>query len=514
MLNKVHSLRSRLDPWGLAAILFVVGIVSRIPFRSRILHHWDSVNFALALEHFDVRLHQPHPPGTFVIYLWAAKCINWCLPDPNASLVWLSVLSSGLAAALIFLLGRHWFGKRTGLNAALLLLSSPLIWFHGEVALSYMPEACLVAALVFLCFRQQAGNEKVLFASALLLGLAGGVRPNTPVFLFPLWAISARRFPGRKIALALAVMAGGVALWAIPMIVLSGGPVAYWEVMGWWRSSHLEESSRLTSVAVNTARLGVFTVFCVGAGFVPGLYALYRHRHDLERLPRILLTDRRAQTLALWIAPAAVYFVFIHLRQPGHTFTIMPAFVIIAGLAIAMVTRRRANGGARTWRAAILLVVVGNGAFFWFGPPRLFDDPRSIFSTPTWTTIREYDADVTCRLEAIRRAFQPGETVVLAGSRNFRLPDFYLRDFQLTPLSHQLDEATLALPEHVHTLVLFDDSVLPQLQAGPYLQVLPLPEGKALRYLRWDESQYVRLSRNSLDISPRYAEKQSKKQVK
>jgi len=510
---EVHSLGSRTYTYGLAAILFITGVVSRLPFRSSVLHHWDSVNFALALEHFDVRLHQPHPPGTFVIYLWFAKLIDWFLHDPNASLVWVSVLSSGLAAASIFLLARHWFGERAGISAALLLLSSPLIWFHGEIALSYMPEACLVLVLVLLCSRQQAGSETALLASALLMGLAGGVRPNTPVFLSPLWLFSAHRFPRRKIAIALAVMAGAVALWAVPMILSSGGLVAYWEVMRWWRGSHLAESSKLASVAVNTARLGMFTAFCIGAGFVPVLWAAYRYRQELKLLPRILLADRRGQTLALWVLPATAYFVFVHLRQPGHTFTIMPALIIVAALAIATVARDRVNGAAHIWIAVVLLVILGNSLLFWFGPPRLFGSSRSIFSTPTWTTIKEYDADITRRLEAIRRAFRPEETVVLAGSRNFRLPDFYLRDFQLTSLSYQLGEEIVTLPEHMHTLVLFDDSVLAQLQADLHLQVLPLPEGTSIRYLTWDESQYVQLTQNSLDICPHYAAKRGRQQI-
>lgn len=486
----------------LAALIFVSGLVSRIPFRSNVLHHWDSVNFALALEHFDVRLHQPHPPGTFVIYLGLGKLINFFLPDPNASLVWVSILSSGLAAVFIFLLARHWFGERAGLSAALLLLSSPLIWFHGEIALSYMPEACLVLIIAFLCFKQQAGNEKAFLASALLMGLAGGIRPNTPVFLFPLWIFSVRQFPARKIAIALAVMAGGAMVWGAPMIMLSGGPVAYWEIMRLWREGHMAESTQLMSVAINGARLGMFTLFCLGAGFVPMLLAF--SRQDFKFLLRTLLSDRRAQTLAFWIAPAAGYFTFVHLRQPGHTFTIMPALIIMAGLAITTVAGNRAKGGISLWIAITFFVVISNSLFFWFGPSYLFGSSRSIFNTPTWTTIREYDADITCRLETIRRAFRPEETAVLAGPRNFRLPDFYLRDFQLTSLSYQLGEESLVLPEHVHTLVLFDDSVLPQLQVAPSLHVLSLPGGKSIRYLTWDENQYVQLSRNSLTFYPRH----------
>jgi hypothetical protein len=422
---------------------------------------------------------------------------GWFLHDPNASLVWVSILSNGLATALIFVLGRRWFGKRVGLTSAVLMLSSPLVWFHGEVALSYMLEFVWVVALILLCSDLHARSEWTLFISALFMGLAGGVRPNTPVFLFPLWVFSARKFPLWKIVAALAVMVAGVAIWAVPMVEMSGGPTAYWQAFQWWRGSHMEESGSLEGVVMNGARFGVFVTYALGMSLVPVLLAIR------WRLPESahLFKDRRAQTLVLWIAPAAAYFTFIHVRQSGHIFTIVPALVVIAGFAIADITNRWSSNTQSAWIVLTVLVVAFNSLFFLLGPQNLFGSSRSVFSTPTWTAIREYDVDITARLEAIRETFQPEGTVVLAGgSRNFRLPDFYLQDFQLTSLSYQLGRDVVVLPEHVRTLVLFDDSVLPQLSAGSSIRSLPLLGGKSMRYVTWDENQYVELSQASLDI--------------
>ncbi len=49
--------------WVLVGTLFLLGLVSRLPFRSEILYHWDSVNFAYAIEEFNIAKEQPHPPG-------------------------------------------------------------------------------------------------------------------------------------------------------------------------------------------------------------------------------------------------------------------------------------------------------------------------------------------------------------------------------------------------------------------------------------------------------------------
>ena len=59
----------------LAAGLGLITILSRIPFRSRYLFSWDSANFALALEHYNVAFHQPQPPG-YPLYVASAHLLT------------------------------------------------------------------------------------------------------------------------------------------------------------------------------------------------------------------------------------------------------------------------------------------------------------------------------------------------------------------------------------------------------------------------------------------------------
>ena len=47
----------------LALGLAVLTLLSRWPYRARMLYNWDAVQFALALREFDIAKHQPHPPG-------------------------------------------------------------------------------------------------------------------------------------------------------------------------------------------------------------------------------------------------------------------------------------------------------------------------------------------------------------------------------------------------------------------------------------------------------------------
>ena len=77
-LASINSLRQRManlwirfcrDSDVIAVVsLFGLTLITRLPFSGAILYHWDSINFALALEHFDVALGQPHIPG-YLLYV-------------------------------------------------------------------------------------------------------------------------------------------------------------------------------------------------------------------------------------------------------------------------------------------------------------------------------------------------------------------------------------------------------------------------------------------------------------
>src|SRR6267378_3083409 len=63
-------MRDRADRWDylLAGALSLLTVLSRLPYRARMLYNWDAVQFALALREYDVVKHQPHPPG-YILYV-------------------------------------------------------------------------------------------------------------------------------------------------------------------------------------------------------------------------------------------------------------------------------------------------------------------------------------------------------------------------------------------------------------------------------------------------------------
>src|SRR5680860_639486 len=96
--------------------------ISRFIFRSQYLFHWDSVQFALALNSFDISHHQPHPPG-YILYIYLGKVINWFTHDAHLALILLSILASIVGFILLFYLARAVFSNTwAGVVASILFI--------------------------------------------------------------------------------------------------------------------------------------------------------------------------------------------------------------------------------------------------------------------------------------------------------------------------------------------------------------------------------------------------------
>src|SRR5436309_15517990 len=115
-------MRDRADRWDylLAGALGLLTVLSRLPYRARMLYNWDAVQFALALREYDVIKHQPHPPG-YILYVVVGRIVNAWLDDPTATYVALAVLFSGLTTFVVYYLARAGYDRATALAAAPLL---------------------------------------------------------------------------------------------------------------------------------------------------------------------------------------------------------------------------------------------------------------------------------------------------------------------------------------------------------------------------------------------------------
>lgn len=213
---------------GLLVVVLGIGsVLSRWPFQATLLDSYDAVNYALALDHFDVRLGQPHAPG-YPLYILLGRAFNLIFQDHLAALVWLSAVFSGLAVIATYLAGREMFGRRVGVIAALLLATSTLFWYLGEAAAPYTIDLFASALFGWLCYRlARSPGRAIVWISAVTLGLAGAFRLQTLVFLLPLFLYALRNRSWKMVAGAVGTVGLVFGAFFGPAVMVSGGPSAF-----------------------------------------------------------------------------------------------------------------------------------------------------------------------------------------------------------------------------------------------------------------------------------------------
>ena len=97
--------------WAGALAIAGLTLATRWPYRAALLPTWDAVQFALALERYDVVRHQPHPPG-YILYVALGRLAEMVMGDPVAALGGLAMLASAVAVLLVYQLGWHLYGRR------------------------------------------------------------------------------------------------------------------------------------------------------------------------------------------------------------------------------------------------------------------------------------------------------------------------------------------------------------------------------------------------------------------
>ena len=422
----------------LLAGLVGLTLISRLVFASHTLYHFDSVNFALALEHYDVRIDQPQVPG-YILYVWIGQLFNGVVHDPNAAYTWLSVVGSALAVAAMWALGRTIFGPAAGWAAALLLASSPLFWFYGEIALPHSLDLLGVSVSVWLLYEIRQGRAERLPWAAIALGLSGGLRPQTLVFLAPLILFSVWRAPRKRLGLAMLLLGAVCLAWLAPLLISVGGLGAYLQLMAAFSSAYQDSTSifrgaGLWGLSRNAVKLAQYAAYAWGAGLIPiGLWLVSRFRprqygQNRRSAPSGLRTwfgpsRERFWFIVIWGAPALGFYTLIHMGQQGLVFVFLPALLLMSAEACVEVSRRL---GRRALHVIVMSMVALNALVFVFAPefPMGSDSVKLL----TRATIERQDRDMQARVDAIRTTYAPNQAILIAAQ--WRHVEYYLPEFK------------------------------------------------------------------------------------
>ena len=517
----------RLAPHGDLAValgLAVVTLLSRWPYRARMLYNWDAVQFALALHEFDIAKHQPHPPG-YLLYVALGRLLNASLGDPTLAYVALAMLFSAGTTFVLYCLARRLFDRATALIAASLLAVSPLFWFYGSVGLTYAGEAFAASVVAWFAYGALTGHVSSLYWGALALGLTGGMRQSVLLLLLPLWLGSALLGirSRRRVAIAGAILLATVLAWLLPMLWLTGGPAAYVGASTQLYGSMLLPTSVLGGSLEITLAQARYLLESTLVGLGPlGLVAL-----ALPAYARRMGWSRPEWFLLGWIVPPIIFYMLIHFGQAGYVLTFLPALVILLSRVLAWVVAagserlRRPNWRWALTTATLLPLVLINTGFFVSARPmarefdnrggdgwvwRARDEFHDWIMSRTAAALREHEAVIRTYVETIRAVYDPSDTALVTELGNprsypwlrhamFYMPEYPTYQVQVgaMPLGFYAPQyaatmiltpgARITLPAGMRQLVWFVDHWDPATQPPAGLREVQLPYGRFLYVL-------------------------------
>ena len=357
---------------GIAGTLAAVVIVAHLIVLPTTLEDSDSVNFALGVRHFDVAQHQPHPPG-YPVFIALAKlstralsAIGVAAPDVRGLAIW-GAIGAGLLVPLLYTFFRAVDGDEIrSLIAAALSVCAPLVWFNATRPMSdTVGLTFAVAGLAALASSRTEDGPAARreWLGALMVGLAIGIRSQMafltlPFLAFVLWS-------SRRRITTIAALAIGIAVWAIPLVLLSGGPSGYLRALG---SQAGEDFSGVVMLWTNpsprVAMAAVLDTF-VRPWASPMLGGIVL---ALACGGAIVLAFRAPRTLAIVALTFGPYAVF-HLlfQEPLTTRYALPLMPLVAYLAAVTVAEAAGYygllGGAALAAASLVFAVPAATSF-------------------------------------------------------------------------------------------------------------------------------------------------------
>lgn len=343
-------------------LLGLLVILTRLPFTSRFLFEWDSVNYALAFQNYNLSQEQPHAPG-YLLYVGLGKVFNYIFQDPNTTMIFMAILFTIFCSILVYFMTKDIFSAKVAIISSLLFVFNPLIWFYGEIASIYIFEGFWAICIAYSCYKLMQGNGKFIYISAFFLGIAGGFRIETMELLIPLWlyCLYCAKPSIFQFIKGFLVFLFSIALWLVPTALLAGGISQYMSLLnsqsGAAGYTSILFGASLTQQLLNSgvclawAFLGITLLgLIIGLWFIAkSIKKQFKHEkkllnsdisrgkfliHFLKSSISVLLHHRKFMFFMIWIVPAFLFYLVIYIMKPGYLLNILPAVIIIISYAL------------------------------------------------------------------------------------------------------------------------------------------------------------------------------------
>lgn len=410
-----------------AAVAFALVVLALTvwPVRSRHLFSWDSANYAFAVERIDISLHRPHPPG-YLGYVFAARALRHLTRDVNAAFVMWNLIALATAATLTASLAASaGLSTAAAWAAAVLVVTSPLVWFYTSVAEIYVSELLWATAAGSWAYAAVKGRPTAFFWCTASLACAALFKMSTMVLMLPVAAYAWHRLaPPARVYSAL-FLVGLLSVVAAVFISIQPGYATF----VWHHFTSATASSRLVGpeaasdhlVALNRNARDTLLALLAALGFVNAVGLFVWATLDRRMPPNL---DRRFA--ALWIVPWLLEFVFVHIGKPGYVLPLLPLVcIVLAGFyarrgrwaLVAVISMQIAVNLAHV--TALTPVGADSGPVVRYREKSLMQRLKSDLQPltfPTLATLADSDARIDALLAANRSKCHSGEWIAVAGT--------------------------------------------------------------------------------------------------
>lgn len=317
---------------------------------------------------------------------------SWtAVPIETAALSLLAMIAGAAMALALVPLARAVCGDddEAAIVAVLIALACPLVFVTASRPLSDAPglaAAIAVQALLATAFVRQRGwrarevppaelaaTGRLIVLAAFAAGLAVGLRTQTAWLTLPLLIVVIADRAGRAAAAAIVgssvTFTLGVLVWAIPLVIASGGPGAYWQAISSQAGEDYEGVDMLFTSPRPLWRLAMnlLQTFVLPWGPLPIAIAVLA----LAAIGAIVLLRRDRRGFILLATAVGPYLAFHLVWQENVTtryaLPMVPAVAILAAAALRTLARAVPAGAAGIWAsraAAATLVAVLLGVSF------------------------------------------------------------------------------------------------------------------------------------------------------
>jgi hypothetical protein len=390
----------RLIPY---ALLFLAALLVYLPFLSISLDDFDSVSFALAVNNYDLRLQQPHPPG-FPVYIAVGRMINALINDPRVTLTLISAISGAACIAGIAALGAALGSARAGIIAAVWAI--PVLWTNSVIALSDMPGLALTLWAVVCIVRIRGTSPGFLYAAAILTGLSLGVRPQNalPILIAALWVLPRLRI--RPTLIAAAIGLAVVLLWLIPTANSVGGLAEYVALVR-AHGDHVVSQDSLASDSGIDSRMAQFADGLRDLLNQPLIYAVFAVG---MLLALSVFRQHGSVFLFLWMLGSAAQVFFLEsLERTRLYLPFMPPMILLAAIGWSRLDR---------WIKGRFVTLIAVGVFA----------VEIIAAIPAAHSLDTQPTPPLAAAQWVRDTFPPAESLVVSFG-SFRHAQYYLSDY-------------------------------------------------------------------------------------